>query len=92
MQLVRNEAEIETVENRPVLGAYARREVPQPDSYDHILVYSKQSLPTDPGQAEQLLDCCNANNVTLHFVLEDTIHAAQASAVNLNTDKGTIDA
>ena len=78
--IVRNEAEIESVPSRPVLGAYAQRAVPNSDAYDHILIYSMRTLPTDLAARKKLLDNCAAKNVCLHFVLEDLLFSNTMSS------------
>ncbi len=73
LSIVRNEAEIESVAARPVLSAYANRDVPSPDNFDHVLAYSTQCLPSDPETSRALLENCALRGVTIHFVLEDAI-------------------
>ena len=78
--IVRNEAEIESVPSRPVLGAYGQRAVPDADAYDHLLIYSMRTLPTDLAARKKLLDNCAAKNVSLHFVLEDLVFSNKLSS------------
>ncbi len=78
LDIVRNEAEIESIPARPVLSAYACRDVPQSDNYDHLLVYSMQCLPSDRKLAHALLEDCAVRGITLHFALEDAIFPTTA--------------
>lgn len=78
LSIVRNEAEIESVAARPVLFAYANRDVPSPDNFDHVLVYSMQCLPADGEIAQALLENCARRGIAIHFALEDAIFPTTA--------------
>lgn len=78
LSIVRNEAEIESVAARPVLCAYANRDVPSPDNFDHLLVYSMQCLPADRKTSQSLLENCARRGIAIHFALEDAIFPTTA--------------
>ena len=69
--LVRNEAEIESLPACPVLFAYASRKAPAADQYDALILYSRHCLPRNRSTRRRLLEVCRANEVSLHFALED---------------------
>ena len=73
LKIIRNEAEIESIPARPVMSAYAARTVPDSKVYDHLLIYSLHTLPGDKGKLQRMLEDCVANEVRLHFVLEDVV-------------------
>ena len=83
LKVTRNEAEIESVPSKPVLTAYTRRVVPNPSEYDHILLYSLHSLPTEAPSLRRLLADCKDNGVTVHFVLEDLVFPDSASIADV---------
>ena len=78
LRIVRNEAEIESVPERPVLCAYSIRDVPSPNNFDHVLLYSMACLPANRRVAGKLLENCTVRGITLHFALEDAIFPTTA--------------
>ncbi len=83
MRITRNEAEIESIRNRPVLRAYTTRKIDDPDSYDHIIIYSLQALPTDLTNLTEVIHESKKSNVLLHFVLEEFVLSGDTDPILL---------
>lgn len=79
LQLDRNEAEIEIEGAAPVLMAYAARQVPDPDAYDFVMLFSKALLPKDQAVRRKILEAAKANEVELMFVAEDQVFPGSES-------------
>lgn len=82
LPIVRNEAEIESNPFQPVLNAYGSRDVPLPDSYDSVILYSVAGLPTDKSQCRAVLTAFQARGIDIHFALEDLVFPATISLDN----------